>query len=98
MTFVRRLAHLSRLAFFVSLGVAATIIDACGGKEDDAGDPEPPKGGGASTSQAGAASGGLASGGAMATGGSQAVGGNTGIVIDAGTPPKDADLWDVICE
>ena len=92
MAFVKQLAHLSRLAFFVSLGVAATIVDACGGREDNTGDPEPPKGGGTSTGQAGAASGGLASGGSNATGG------NTGIVIDAGAPPKDADLWDVICE
>lgn len=99
MTFVKRLAHLSRLAFFVSLGVAATIVDACGGKEDDSRDPEAPKGGGsASTGQAGAASGGSARGGTMATGGSQAAGGITGLVIDAGTPPKDAELWDVICE
>jgi hypothetical protein len=107
MAIAQRISKLSKLAFFLSLGLAATIIDACGGKSNDEGkDPEgsggssstdqnnttEPAGGGASTSEA--------TGGSPATGGTSAVGGrpNTRSTGLSTQEPKDAGLWDVICE
>jgi hypothetical protein len=98
MALIHRVTHLSKLAFFVALGVAATIVDACGGRDDDAGNaPAPPKGGSPPTGQAGAQSVGQGGGTQPSAGGTKSTGGTLGI-IDAGPPPKDADLWDVICE
>jgi hypothetical protein len=105
MALVRQIAHLSKLAFFLSLGIAATIVDACGGKNDDSGtDRDKPVGGGPASDQAGSSGtgrGGAAqstAGGTTSTGPGPGTGGSTGLVIDAGPPPRDADLWDVICE
>jgi hypothetical protein len=105
MALYRRIAHLSKLAFFVSLGIAATIVDACGGKDNDSGsDRDKPSGGGPASGQAGSSAAGFGgsaqtpAGGTTATGPGPGTGGSTGLVIDAGPPPRDADLWDVICE
>jgi hypothetical protein len=90
--FVQRFTHLSKLAFFLSLGIVATVMDACS-SDGDSGQKDPEPSAGAGTS-AGA-------GGASATGGNQsaqagaaATGGTTGSEI----PDAGADLWDVICE
>lgn len=98
MAILKRVVHLSRLAFFVSLGVAATILDACSSDDETSGTGT----GGTSPGAAGASgsgqtSGGTASapqGGAKASGGTNGRGGTSSTSIpDAGT-----DLWDVICE
>jgi hypothetical protein len=95
---LKRVVHISKLAFFVSLGVAATILDACSSDDETsrtgAGGTSP---GAAGASGSGQTSGGTAStpqGGAKATGGTAGQGGtSTTPIADAGT-----DLWDVICE
>jgi hypothetical protein len=105
MALYRRFAHLSKLAFFLSLGIAATIVDACGGKDDDSGtDRDKPFGGGPSSGRAGSSGIGIGgsaqtpAGGTTTTEGGAGTGGDTGVVVDAGPPPRDAELWDVICE
>jgi hypothetical protein len=100
--FVQRLTHLSKLAFFLSLGVVATIVDACGGESESGNkDPGPSTGGGVSDAKGGAsATGGNSSnsGGVTAAGGnfggSAATGGSSTVEI----PDAGAGLWDVICE
>jgi hypothetical protein len=48
MPLFHRLTHLSRLTFFVSMGVVATLLDACVGKRNDEHAPTQPGAGGSS--------------------------------------------------
>lgn len=106
MAIAQRISHLSKLAFFLSLGLAATIIDACGGKSNDEGKDPESTGGSTSTDQnstSGPAGGDSstteATGGRTATGGTSA--GGRSNTLSTSVPihePKDAGLWDVICE
>lgn len=108
MAIAQKITHLSKLAFFLSLGLAATIIDACGGKSDDEGKDPESTGGSTSTNQnadttvseGGNTNVSSPTGGRSTIGGTSAVGGHsaTNLISVPIQEPRDAGLWDVICE
>src|SRR5512133_1452553 len=107
MAITQKITHLSKLAFFLSLGLAATIIDACGGKSDDEGKDPESTGGKSSTNQSanttapeGGSSNTSSSTGGSTMGGASSVGGHssTNQISIPINEPRDAGLWDVICE